>query len=193
MKSKTKWVVISAAAGVLVGAALLLFLDGGGHTDIIVDSAVPRLTVTSTAFEDYGVIPDAYTGHGADISPPLAFSGLEENAVSIAIIMDDLDVPGTPNFTHWVIWNIPMVEQLPEGIPHGASVSELDGAVQGTAYGRNRYRGPMPPFGTHRYQFHVFALDSSLDLDSSCGKLELLDAMEGHIMQYGTITGRYPD
>jgi len=50
----------------------------------------------------------------------------------------------------------------------------------------------MPPFGTHRYQFHVFVLDSTLDLDSTCGKSDLLNAMEGHILQYGTLTGWYP-
>ena len=50
----------------------------------------------------------------------------------------------------------------------------------------------MPLFGTHRYQFHVFVLDSTLDLDSSHGKSDLLNAMEGHILQYGTLTGWYP-
>ena len=106
--------------------------------------------------------------------------------------MDDLDVPWKSNFTHWVIWNIPAATYIPEGISHGEAIPELDGAVQGIAFGRNRYRGPMPPFGTHRYQFHVFVLDSTLDLDSSCGKSDLLNAMEGHILQYGTLTGWYP-
>lgn len=172
--------------------AILFFLNKRGQTDIFIDDSIPRLTVTSSAFENLGVIPDRHTGRGEDISPDFELSVLMESAVSIAIIMDDLDVPWKSNFTHWVIWNIPAVAQIPEGISHGEAVLELDGAVQGVAYGRNRYRGPMPPFGTHRYQFHVFVLDTTLNLDSSCSKSDLLDAMEGHILQYGTLAGWYP-
>ena len=137
-------------------------------------------------------MPDKYTGHGEDASPALELSELAEDAVSIVIIMDDLDVPWKSNYTHWVIWNIPASTHIPEGISHGDVVHELNGAIQGTAYGQNCYRGPMPPFGTHRYQFHVFALDTSLDLNSSCGKNDLVNAMEGHILQYGAIIGWYP-
>jgi len=191
MKKKTKWIIAAAILVVLVLAVLFL-INKRGQTDIFVDNSIPRLTVTSSAFENLGAIPDKHTGHGEDISPDLQLSELMESAVSIAIIMDDLDVPWKSNYTHWVIWNIPAVTYIPEGISHGEAVLELYGAVQGVAYGHNRYRGPMPPFGTHRYQFHVFVLDTTLDLDSSCGKSDLLDAIEGHILQYGTLTGWYP-
>jgi len=191
MRKKTKWIVTAAILAVLVLTAVF-FLNKRGQTDIFVDDSIPRLTVTSSAFENLGAIPDTHTGRGEDISPDLQLSELAESAVSIAIIMDDLDVPWKSNFTHWVIWNIPAATYIPEGISHGEAIPELDGAVQGIAFGRNRYRGPMPPFGTHRYQFHVFVLDSTLDLDSSCGKSDLLNAMEGHILQYGTLTGWYP-
>lgn len=191
MKKKLKWIIMPVILAVLVLAVVLL-LNKRGQTDIFVDDSIPRLTVTSSAFEELGTIPDKYTGRGEDISPDLEFSDLAEDAVSIAIIMDDLDVPWKSNFTHWVIWNIPAANDIPEGISHGATIPEIEGAVQGVAFGRNRYRGPMPPFGTHRYQFHVFVLDTTLDLDSSCGKNDLLDAMEGHTLQYGTLTGWYP-
>ena len=190
MKKKTKWLVITAVFAVLAMAALLLF-NRRGQTDISVDDSIPRLIVTSTAFADLGAMPDKYTGRGRDVSPALDLSDLVEGAVSVAIIMDDLDTP-KDNYTHWVIWNIPAFVHIPEGIPYGETVPELGGACQGVAYGRNRYRGPMPPFGTHRYQFHVFVLDTMLDLDSFCGKSDLLGAMEGHIVQYGTLTGWYP-
>ena len=188
---KKKW-IIALTIIALVVTALLLFLNKRGQTDIIVDESIPRIIITSSSFEDLGVMHDIYTGRGEDISPAFELSGLMENAVSIAIIMDDLDVPWRSNFTHWVIWNIPVVAHIPERISHGRTVPELDGAVQGVAFGRNRYRGPMPPFGTHRYQFHVFVLDTSFDIDSSSGKSDLLTGMEGHIIQYGTFTGWYP-
>jgi Raf kinase inhibitor-like YbhB/YbcL family protein len=185
------WIVLVVILAVLVIAAVA-FLSKRGHTDISVDSAVPRLNVTSSAFDNLSVMPDKYTGHGEDASPGLELSELVEDAATIAIIMDDLDVPWKANFNHWVIWNIPATTKIPEAITPGGTVSGLNGAIQGVAYGPNRYRGPMPPFGTHRYQFHVFVLDTTLDLDSSCGKYDLINAMEGHIIQYGSIIGWYP-
>ena len=106
--------------------------------------------------------------------------------------MGDLDIPFRANYTHWVIWNIPAQETIPEAVPHGDAVPSLEGAVQGVAYGRNRYRGTKPPFGTHRYQYHIFVLDSMLDLDATGRKSDMLSAMEGRILQYGSLTGWYP-
>ena len=190
---KHKRVIISVAlVAVLVLATAIWLLNARGATDIEVSGSIERLVVHSNAFDDLDAIPEAYTGDGEDISPDFQLENLSEKAVSIAIIMDDLDVPWKSNYTHWVIWNIPAQSIIPEAIPHGESVASLGGAMQGVAYGRNRYRGPQPPFGTHRYQFHVFALDSMLKLEPSAGKQELLSAMEGHVIQYGTLTGWYP-
>lgn len=190
-RKKVRWVVLMLVLLLLV-ALIVFFLNKRGTTDIIVEESIQRITIASTAFDNMNTIPDRYTGNGEDISPDFHLSPLSENAVSIAIIMDDLDVPWKANYTHWVIWNIPAQDSIAEAIPHGESVASLDGAVQGVAFGRNRYRGPKPPFGTHRYQYHVFVLDGMLDLDSSAGKPEVLAAMEGHVLQYGSLTGWYP-
>ena len=150
-----------------------------------------ELTVTSSAFAEGGKIPVKYTGRGEDISPDLQLSAISEKARSIAVIMDDLDVPGIGILTHWVIWNLPARNLIPENIPHGEVVPSLGGAVQGIGYGKHRYRGPNPPFGSHRYQYNVYVLDKQLDLSGNSGKKELLKAMEGHILQHGSITGLF--
>mgnify|MGYP000984424736 CR=1 FL=1 len=151
-----------------------------------------NLNVTSTAFESDGAIPVRYTGYGEDVSPALYLSDPDARAQSIAIVMDDVDHPIKPNFNHWVIWNIPVSANIPEGIPRGKTVESLGGAVQGRAYGKHRYRGPKPPFNwTHRYAFHVYVLNCKLDLDSNTKKTGLLAAMEGHVIQYGSLCGRY--
>ncbi|MDL2236558.1 YbhB/YbcL family Raf kinase inhibitor-like protein [Christensenellaceae bacterium OttesenSCG-928-K19] len=151
-----------------------------------------NIIVTSTAFENGGIIPVKFTGYGEDVSPGLTLSGLDENAKSIAIVMDDVDHPIKPNFNHWVIWNILPSEKIQEGIPRGKVLETLGGAVQGRAYGKHRYRGPKPPFGwSHRYRYHVYVLDTKLDLDPGTRKDGLLAATEGHIIQYGVLEGRY--
>lgn len=152
-----------------------------------------KLIVTSDAFEPGGEIPVRYTGRGEDISPSLTLSALSEEAKSIAIIMDDLDHP-ISGYNHWTLWNIPVLSTIPENIPHGPVVDSLEGAVQGVGYGRHQYRGPKPPKfmrGYHRYQFHVYVLDCKLALPSKARKKALLQSMEGHILQYGSITGKF--
>ncbi|MBN2542455.1 YbhB/YbcL family Raf kinase inhibitor-like protein [bacterium] len=148
------------------------------------------IKVTSSAFEEGGMIPSKYTCDGEDISPPLAWSGIPEGTKSIALISDDPDAPaGT--WVHWVLFNIPPdVTGLPENVP--SSVKLENGAVHGTNdFRRPGYGGPCPPGGTHRYFFKVYALDTILDLRPGAAKAELVNTMKGHILADGQLIGKY--
>lgn len=152
-----------------------------------------NLDVTSKAFEDGGMIPKKYTGNGEDISPPIKLKTIDKKAKTITIIMDDLDHP-LGMYNHWVIWNIPAsFSDIPEGISKQEIVKSLGNAVQGKSdYGsKHYYRGPKPPFGTHKYVFKVYVLDITLNLNKNSGKKELQKAMGGHILQYGTLNGYF--
>lgn len=158
-----------------------------------IDYPEVNLTVTSTAFENEQIMPRRFTGRGEDLSPEISFGPLHEKAVSIAIVMDDLDHP-IGAYNHWVMWNVPAAfETIPEGVEKGEVVSSLSGAVQGRSDygGKHYYRGPKPPFGMHSYIFRVYVLDCMLSLDAAAGKTMLLKAMEGHVLQYGTLTGLF--
>lgn len=150
-----------------------------------------KLFLTSPAFEDGGLIPVEHTGFGADSSPRLELSGLSEWAVSLAVTLDDM-THLIPAYNHWSIWNLPPQLVIPGSIPQGERVDALGGAVQGRGYGRNRYRGPKPPFHqSHVYRFTLFALDCALVLPSTARKKDLLAAMEGHILQQAVLMGHY--
>jgi Raf kinase inhibitor-like YbhB/YbcL family protein len=154
---------------------------------------VVNLNITSEAFEDGGMIPAKYTGRGENISPSLKLDAIDPKAKTTALIMDDIDHP-LGIYNHWVIWNIPAsFGEIPEGIPREEVVSSLGNAVQGKSQygGKHYYRGPLPPFGTHDYIFKVYVLNKTLDLESDAGKAELQRAMEGHILQYGELTGKF--
>ena len=73
-------------------------------------------TLTSAAFKDGAAIPVKHTCDGADVSPPLAWSGAPEGTRSFALIADDPDAPaGT--WVHWVLYNLPAAgSELPENI-----------------------------------------------------------------------------
>lgn len=150
-----------------------------------------QLTVTSPCFEEGGLIPIENTGYGIDQSPELVLKGLCKEAVSVAVVMNDMGHP-IPAYNHWVIWNIPAEEVIPGGIPPGAHVTAIPRAVQGIGYGKHRYRGPKPPFRwSHIYYYQVFVLDGFLDLPCDTRKKALLRAMEGHVLQRGVLTGHY--
>ena len=155
---------------------------------------IEKLTVLADAFENNGKIPREHTGFGADTSPAFTLPDLKEEVVSIAIIMDDLDIPFRKQYNHWVIWNIPRMTKIPANIPYGPMVPSLDNAIQGMGYGKNRYRGPKQPFfihSRHRYLFQFYGFDCKFAFDSTTTKKKLMDAMQGHILQQGSIMGTY--
>ncbi|HWQ79956.1 MAG TPA: YbhB/YbcL family Raf kinase inhibitor-like protein [Anaerovoracaceae bacterium] len=156
-----------------------------------------NLVITSSAFENGGIIPKKYTRNGEDKSPPIQITGVDPLAKSIAIIVDDPDIP-IPylTFTHWVVYNIPAeiaeIAEIEENIPHVEVIQTLGGALQGkNGFRRTAYLGPDPPFGTHTYRFMVYTLDTLLDLKPGAGRKQLERAMEGHILQTGLLEGKF--
>ena len=141
-----------------------------------------------------GRIPRCRTGFGEDLSPEILLRDVPEETVTLAVVLDDLDVPFCRAFTHWVIWNIPKTDVIPEALPKGARIREPIAACQGIAWGKHGYRGPKQPFfirKVHHYVFRVYALDCRTELPESAGKRELLGAMCGHILAEARCTGTY--
>ena len=146
------------------------------------NNEINKLLISSPAFKNEGDIPSKYTCDGEDINPQLTVDNIPENTKTLAIIVEDPDAPkGT--FDHWLVWNVP-----PESIIEENRIPGISGT---NGAGKTGYYGPCPPSGTHRYYFHVFALDSSLDLQGGIDKKTLQDAMEPHIVAKGTLMGRY--
>ncbi|HNX59755.1 MAG TPA: YbhB/YbcL family Raf kinase inhibitor-like protein, partial [Spirochaetota bacterium] len=106
------------------------------------------------------------------------------------IICDDPDAPSGA-WVHWVIYNIPpSMSSLDEGIDSDGSID--DGITQGiNDFGGIGYGGPMPPRGSHRYVFKIFALDAILPSRPGITKAGLLKLMSGHILTEAKLTGKY--
>ena len=72
-----------------------------------------------------------------------------------------------------------------------AAVSSLF-VIQGTNdFGKQRYGGPCPPSGTHRYFFKLYALDAPLVLKSGATKAQIEEAMKGHVLAQTELIGLY--
>jgi Raf kinase inhibitor-like YbhB/YbcL family protein len=152
------------------------------------------LALTSPRFKDGDLIPIAYTGEGDDLSPPLQWSNPPAGTKSLALIVEDPDAPDPRNpqmtWSHWVLYNIPPGTQA---LPEGATPDVLPaGARQGlNDWKRQGYGGPMPPVGRHRYYFRMYALDTVLPDLGRPTRLDLLDAMDGHILGEAELIGLY--
>jgi Raf kinase inhibitor-like YbhB/YbcL family protein len=173
---------------------------GGGGGGRGRGPATPPLIMTSTAWEDGGVIPDKYTMKGGQNAPnpALSWSQVPMGTQSFVIIMHDPE-PSVPaksakgDVTHWLIWNIPGTSTgLPEGVPQG---DLPDGTKQQSLRG-NGYMGPGAPAGPyHHYTFTLYALDTKLDVTPSQNAADtraaLLTAMEGHVLGKALLVAKF--
>ena len=191
----------------LVLAVLLAAAAGCGERETTTDNhegastmgptAPAALEVTSSAFDEGETIPQQHTGDGADVSPPLQWSGVPDGARSIALMVDDPDAPSAEPWVHWVIYNLPAdAGGLPEGVPRKERLDEPAGAMQGLNSWQSDnvgYRGPAPPpgHGQHRYFFRVYALDTRLKLQPRATRKAVDEAMDGHVLAKGKLMGVY--
>ena len=134
-----------------------------------------KLTLESSAFENGVEIPTEFTADGLDRPPELRWTHAPDGTRSLVLIMDDPDAPSGA-FTHWVRYD------LPQG---------KDGKNDFQTIG---YRGPAPQRrqGSHRYFFHLYALDvDSLGLPPGAPRDQVERAMQGHVIDEATLMGIY--
>ena len=145
------------------------------------------LRLTSDAFANGEPIPIRYTADGGGAEPPLRWSGVPQEARSLALVVEDPDAPTPLPFVHWLVYAIP------------PSAKSIDAARAGGAReGRNSmfstgWVGCAPPKDdlAHRYFFQLFALRGSLDLGPGAGRSALLRAMSGRVVSCATLIGTY--
>jgi Raf kinase inhibitor-like YbhB/YbcL family protein len=139
--------------------------------------------LASDAWNPGGSIPREYSCEGANISPPLAVFAPPADAVELALVVTDLDVP----FVHWVVTGIP---------PTSASFQAAEvptGAVEAAnSSGAAQYTGPCPPEGEeHTYEFAVYALGSPSGVTEGQDAETAIAAITTSPLMTATITGRF--
>lgn len=182
MRPRIVIVAVAAALGSVAGCGG----DGDGPS-VPTPSASQRIAVTSTAFTENGIVPRRYTCDGANVPPPLAFTGVPADAAELVVVLEDPNAPhGT--FTHWLMWGVPARDtRLTAGTVPG-------GATEGrNSFKKTGYGGPCPPKGAapHRYVVSVYAADRKLALDTDASPDDVRRALTGHTLASGTLTGRY--
>ena len=135
-------------------------------------------SMSSPHFEEGGEIPKKFGYKHGNERPLIAFDSVPDETTAIALIMDDPDAMAAVAkiWVHWLTY-------------HDINNSTL---IQGkTDFGEIGYGGPAPPDGKHTYIFKAYALDTELELKEGFSKKELEDAMKGHILAEGKLTGTF--
>jgi Raf kinase inhibitor-like YbhB/YbcL family protein len=147
------------------------------------------LSISSPAFPDKGQMAAKYSCDGEGVSPPLVFSNVPPRTASLALIVEDPDIPEqfksqVPGgvFDHWVIWDI---------APDSKGFAEGAGKGGINAGGGQGFYPACPPDKAHRYFFKLFALDTKLTGATIRSKADLQGAMAGHILQQASMIGMY--
>jgi Raf kinase inhibitor-like YbhB/YbcL family protein len=150
------------------------------------------LLLASSAFAPGGEIPAEYTCDGADISPPLRWSGIPVGAQSLVLVVEDPDAPSGV-FRHWAAFDIPATAHgLAAGYgPNRPAVGFRQGRND---FGALDYGGPCPPRGqgTHHYHFRLFAISRPrLDLTPSATAFDVLQAAQTYVIQQTALVGTF--
>lgn len=150
------------------------------------------MQITSKAFNNNKSIPAKYTCDGENIIPPLSFLDIPRGVKSLALIVDDPDIPdsvkddrGIEVFDHWVVFDI---SSETTEIEEGKEPQATEGL---NSAGKSEYTGPCPPDGEHRYFFRLYALDTLVNLPPQATREDLEEAMAGHIIEKAELVGLY--
>ena len=160
-------------------------------------AGMAALSVTSLAFADHAPLPEKYTADGAGVSPSLAWSGLPDGTLSVALIVEDADSPTPQPLVHAIVVNLGTDETaLAEAAL--SDTDRVDHGHDGMHLGLNSFLqaawlppDPPPGHGVHRYAFQVFALDSRVEFGARPGRDALLDAIAAHGLASGCLIGTY--
>jgi Raf kinase inhibitor-like YbhB/YbcL family protein len=184
---------VSVRAGAVLAQAVLAAaaIAGCGSAGMRPGGGSPpkptRLGLSSSAFLNGSSIPSRYTCDGEEASPPLTWTRVPVRARSLALLAEDRDAPGGA-FVHWSVYDLPRGSS---GLSTGRVPS---GSAEGqNSFGRPGYGGPCPPKGdpAHRYEFSVYALDDQPALPPGAVPATVRDAIAGHSIAAGTLTGVY--
>jgi Raf kinase inhibitor-like YbhB/YbcL family protein len=194
---------LAALAGMTTALTAIVSLAGltlAAQQPAAAPARVPPLIMTSTAWEDGGVIPDKFTQAVPNpVSPELMWTQVPPGTQSFVLLMHDpepvLNKGSKMDITHWLIWNIPGTST---GLPEGVAQGELADGSRQVSLRANAYMGPGAPAGPyHHYTFELYALDTKLEVlqgtpqQAATTRAAVFDAMDGHVLGKALLVARF--
>ncbi|MGW5877073.1 YbhB/YbcL family Raf kinase inhibitor-like protein [Nocardiopsis terrae] len=166
---------------VAAGTALLASTGCGVLSSDLRGEMPTDINVSSPMMQEGEPLPMAYTcgAEGDPVSPPLSWSGLPDDAGSIALVVDD----PRDAVVFWLVYDLDpqLVELRQNTVPADAKLGQ--NSAGDTAYG-----APCPEEGdVHEYRFTVYALDGTLDLPEGAALDLTLEAIAEQAVARGSL------
>ncbi|WP_017572641.1 YbhB/YbcL family Raf kinase inhibitor-like protein [Nocardiopsis halotolerans] len=184
-------------SGAVVAGAVLALTTGCGLLSPSQNGDMPDdITVTSPLMQEGGPLPDAYScmgtngaeaGNGSEggeearesYSPPLSWSGLPDEAGSIALVVDDPQKAQV----FWVVYDLD-----PELVELRQNTVPADAKQGRNSVGETSYDPPCPePGEAYEYRFTVYALRNPLDLPEGAALNASLEAIANQAVARGSL------
>lgn len=123
---------------------------------------------------------ESYPTYGTN--PPIYIANIPQGAQSLVVLINSTS--DTKNMIHWLAWNI-------DPKTSGIFSNELpDKAISGTtSFNNNTYNPPCATDGSDRYIIRIYAIDTTLNLDSSKKADALYEQIKNHILDYSELIG----
>lgn len=165
------------------------------------------MIIKSTAIQNgkidpkYGKYGEQFNQNGMPTySLPFEIEDAPKETKTFSIILEDKDafpVSGGFVWIHWTAANITRTEILEnesqsatdfvQGVNSWTSIQGGQQSKELSSF----YGGMAPPDQPHLYELHVFALDTTLDLEKGFYMNDLYKKMDGHILAQSTLKGLY--
>ena len=153
----------------LLGVVLVARCGGGGGESEATTGLEQGPTIAGFEFTDGSAVAEGqpidvrFTCDGENVSPALAWKGVPDGTVELALVVEDPDAPGGM-FTHWLAYGIaPSTTRLSAGARPG-----LEGK---NGSGDTGYSGPCTPAGEeHHYVVRLLALHAPSDLEAGADR-----------------------
>jgi Raf kinase inhibitor-like YbhB/YbcL family protein len=137
----------------------------------------------SPAFEDGQELAQKYGKEAGNVSPPLEWEDAPQGTRSFALALVDID-PIAKSYVHWLVADIsPKISSLPEAVTGDRTPAFTE---------IKPYIGPFPRYGTHDYEFTVYALRTdSLGVPHGASLQEFTQVAQRESLAAATLIGKF--
>ncbi|MDB5492100.1 MAG: putative kinase inhibitor [Micavibrio sp.] len=155
--------------------------ENSGRAKLQVGKTAGAIKLSSIQLKAGEKISLYYTCNQKNVSPPLTWSNAPSGTKSFVILMEGPD-RGRGEPLQWGVYNIPASQtSLGEALPKIPMDDKGIGQAM-TEAGPVGYVGPCSPKGAATFVFSIYALDAELKLHGGATRNELINAMNGHII-----------
>ncbi|WP_030990303.1 YbhB/YbcL family Raf kinase inhibitor-like protein [Streptomyces sp. NRRL WC-3744] len=145
------------------------------------------IELSSTAFSEHSRIPRRHAKDADNVSPPLTWSGVPDDAAELVLLCEDPDAP-SGTFLHWLVTGI---DPRTGGVAAGETPQ--GGRPHRNGFGEPGWGGPRPPVGddAHRYFFRLYALPAPVSLPDRATARDAHAVLDARQVAEGTLVGLY--